>query len=176
MKATARKQGLRHSLLRSCDKVTSQVRLGTSMTVRKLYHRHICIKGQSTLHMEMCRSGTICDKLCKYLLLTLNVWVHSKPEIRQIPKHPGLVCEFPAQRPVTRSFDVFVDMRLNKVLSKQSRDWWLETLSHSLWRHCNYIYPRSHDGNPSSSSILFTDNYVGNNFQEMQLEITHTYR
>ena len=26
--------------------------------------------------------------------------------------------EFPAQRPVTRSFDVFVDLRLNKRLSK----------------------------------------------------------
>ena len=28
--------------------------------------------------------------------------------------------EFPAQRPVTRSFDVFFDMRPNKRLSKQS--------------------------------------------------------
>ena len=29
--------------------------------------------------------------------------------------------EFPAPRPVTRSFDVFFDLRLNKRLSKQSR-------------------------------------------------------
>ena len=29
--------------------------------------------------------------------------------------------EFPAQRPVTRSFDVFFDLRPNKRLSKQSR-------------------------------------------------------
>ena len=28
--------------------------------------------------------------------------------------------EFPAQRPVTRNFDVFFDMRMNKRLSKQS--------------------------------------------------------
>ena len=28
--------------------------------------------------------------------------------------------DFPAQRPVTRSFDVFFDLRLNKRLSKQS--------------------------------------------------------
>ena len=27
--------------------------------------------------------------------------------------------EFPAQRPVTRGFDVFFDLRLNKPLSKQ---------------------------------------------------------
>ena len=45
--------------------------------------------------------------------------------------------EFPAQRPVTRSCDVFFDLRLNKRLSKQSWDWWFETPSCSLWRQCN---------------------------------------
>ena len=45
--------------------------------------------------------------------------------------------EFPAQRPVTRSFDAFFDLALKKWLSKQSWGWWFETLSRSLWRHCN---------------------------------------
>ena len=45
--------------------------------------------------------------------------------------------EFPAQRPVTRSFDVFFDLSLNKRLSKQSWGWWFETSSGSLWHHCN---------------------------------------
>ena len=45
--------------------------------------------------------------------------------------------EFPTQRPVTRSFNVFFDLRLNKPLSKQSWGWWFETLSRSLWRHRN---------------------------------------
>ena len=45
--------------------------------------------------------------------------------------------EFPTQRPVTRNFDVFFDLRLNKRLSKQSWGWWFETLSRPLWRHCN---------------------------------------
>ena len=45
--------------------------------------------------------------------------------------------EFPAQRPVTRSFDVFFDMRPNKWLSKQPWGWWFETPSWSLWRQCN---------------------------------------
>ena len=45
--------------------------------------------------------------------------------------------EFLAQRPVTRSFDVFFDLRLNKRLSKQSWGWWFETLSRPLWRHRN---------------------------------------
>ena len=45
--------------------------------------------------------------------------------------------EFPAQRPVTRSFDFFFDLRLNKWLSKQPAGWWFETLSRPLWRHRN---------------------------------------
>ena len=45
--------------------------------------------------------------------------------------------EFPAQRPVKRSFDLFFDLRLNTRLSKQSWGWWFETLSRPLWRHCN---------------------------------------
>ena len=42
-----------------------------------------------------------------------------------------------SQRPVTRSLDVFFDLRLNKRLSKQSRPRWFETPSLSLWYHCN---------------------------------------
>ena len=50
----------------------------------------------------------------------------------------GPLCgEFPSQRPVTRSFDVFFDLCLNKRLSKQSGGWWFETPSRSLWCHCN---------------------------------------
>ena len=45
--------------------------------------------------------------------------------------------EFPAQRPVTRSFDVYFDLHLIKLLSKHSRGWWFETLSCPLWRHRN---------------------------------------
>ena len=43
----------------------------------------------------------------------------------------------PCTRPVTRSFDVFFDLRLNKRLSKQSWSWWFETPTRPLWRHCN---------------------------------------
>ena len=45
--------------------------------------------------------------------------------------------EFPAQKPVTRSFDVFFDLQLNGRLSKQSWGWWFETPSRPLWRHSN---------------------------------------
>ena len=45
--------------------------------------------------------------------------------------------KFPTQRPVTRSFDVLFDLRLNKRLSKQPWGWWFETPSWSLWRQRN---------------------------------------
>ena len=47
--------------------------------------------------------------------------------------------EYPTQMPVTRSLDVFFDLRLNKRLGKQWWGWWFETLSHQLWRHRNVI-------------------------------------
>ena len=47
--------------------------------------------------------------------------------------------EFPAQRPVRRSFDVFFDLRLNKRLSKQ---WW----GSLRWRHngCDSVSNHQH--------------------------------
>ena len=45
--------------------------------------------------------------------------------------------EFPAQRPVTLSFDVFFYLRPNERLSKQSWGWWYERPWRPLWRHSN---------------------------------------
>ena len=45
--------------------------------------------------------------------------------------------EFPAQRRVMRSFDVFFDLPLNKRLNKQPWGLWFETQPRPLWRHCN---------------------------------------
>ena len=45
--------------------------------------------------------------------------------------------DFPTQMPVTRSFDVFFDLRLYKRLSKQPWGGWIETPSRPFWRHCN---------------------------------------
>ena len=44
-----------------------------------------------------------------------------------------------SHRPVTRSFDVFFDLRLNKQLSIQSRSRWFEMPLRSLWCHCNVV-------------------------------------
>ena len=48
--------------------------------------------------------------------------------------------EFPSERPMTRSFDVFFDLHLNKQLSKQSWGWWFETPSRPLWCHSNAVF------------------------------------
>ena len=47
--------------------------------------------------------------------------------------NPLVTGGFPSQRPVTRNFGVFFDL----CLSKQSRCWWFEMPSCTLWCHCN---------------------------------------
>ena len=63
--------------------------------------------------------------------------------------------KFPAQRPVTRSFNVFFDLHLNKRLSKQSWGWCFETLPCPIWRHCNE-YKASLDFNVPLTEFYFT--------------------
>ena len=58
--------------------------------------------------------------------------------------HSPVTGEFPAQRPVTRNFDIFFDLCLNKRLSKQSWGWWFETPSRPLWRHYNVRFWNDH--------------------------------
>ena len=40
-----------------------------------------------------------------------------------------------SSRPVTRNFDVFFDVHMNKLLNKQSICRWFETSWRSVWRH-----------------------------------------
>ena len=62
--------------------------------------------------------------------------------------------EFPAKRPVTRSFELFFDLSLNKRLSKQSWGWWFETPSCPLWCHCN-VQPSGHGAKCTYIYILW---------------------
>ena len=79
------------------------------------------------------------------LLLTLSWWRHQMETFSALlaicvgnSPVPG---EFPTQRPVTLSFDVFFDLRPNKRLSKQWWGWWFETPSCPSWRHSNVPIP-----------------------------------
>ena len=67
----------------------------------------------------------------------LTWWRHQMETFSTLLTFCAVTGEFPPQKPVTRSFDVYFDLRLNKRLSKQSWGWWFETQSRPLWRHCN---------------------------------------
>ena len=74
---------------------------------------------------------------------------------------PSVTSGFLSQRPVTRSFDVFFDLRLNKRLDKRLRRRWFEIPSRPLGRHCNVIYPfnnapllkETHDENKANKRL-----------------------
>ena len=70
-------------------------------------------------------------------LLAFMKGIHRSPVDSPHRWIPPVTGGFPSQRPVTRTFDVFFDMRLNKRLNKESRRHWFETPLQSLWRHCN---------------------------------------
>ena len=86
------------------------------------------------------------DKLIMTTVIKLKHFLRYWPFVR----------EFPALRPVTRSFDVFFDLRPNKRLSKQWWGWWLErwfeTPSSPLWRHCNVL--RQNGGNAADGILI----------------------
>ena len=86
----------------------------------------------------------VCPCTCLFVETCKSWWRH------QMETFPALlaICvgnspvpgEFPAQRPVTRSFAVFFDRSPNKRLSKEWWGWWFDTLSSPLWRHCNGMW------------------------------------
>ena len=81
------------------------------------------------------------DRKYKCICIYVSWWRHQMKPFSALlalcaGTSPG-TGEFPAQRPVTRSFGVFFVLRLNKRLSKQSWGWWFETPSRSIWCHCN---------------------------------------
>ena len=96
------------------------------------------------------RPGThFCWGICNYnngdeythVMCSLSWWSHPMETFAALlaicagnSPVPG---EFPAQRPVTRNFDVFFDLRRSKCLSEQSWGWWFETPSRPLWRQYN---------------------------------------
>ena len=76
-----------------------------------------------------------------YLTWVISWWRHQMETFSALlaicAENSPVHGEFPTQRPVTRSFDVFFHLRLNKGLSKKLWGRWFETLSCSLWSHRN---------------------------------------
>ena len=88
-------------------------------------------------HMLKKQRTTLIDRtILIYSLKPFFTWRHqmeafSASQALCVENSP-VTGEFPSQRPVKRSFDVFFDVQLNEWLSKE-----FEKPSRSLWSHCN---------------------------------------
>ena len=83
-------------------------------------------------------------RFCADITRSISWWRHQMEAFSALlvlcagnPPVPG---DFPAQRPVTQSFDVFFYLHPNERLSKQSWGWWFETPWLPLWRHSNILH------------------------------------
>ena len=110
-----------HIILYASSRTLVYIKLVGSSSHGRWLHTMFCI-------MVSYSSKSIHDDVIKWKHFPRN-W----PFVRGIHRSG----DFPTQRPVTCSFDVFFDLRLNKRLSKQPWGWWFETPSWSLWRQCN---------------------------------------
>ena len=85
-------------------------------------------------------------QICQQLISEMTWWRHLMETFYALlaicAGNSPVSGEFPAQRPVTHSFEVFFRLRLNKRLIEQSLDWWFETPPRSLWRQCNDVLCR----------------------------------
>ena len=83
--------------------------------------RFLCILLYYSLLLDSCNLSTL--KLWRYF----TWWRHQMETFSALlticAENSPVPGEFPARRPVTRSFDVFFDLRLNKRLRKQSWGW-----------------------------------------------------
>ena len=136
------KKGVGIHISNTCTPIKSQM---TRWVQRQAFYKFeisiwkyhlLCLK----FHKHVIRLST-----CNVFLRGRGLWflsavimTSSNGNIFRVTGH--LCGEFPAQRPVTRSFGVSFDTRLNKRLRKQVRGWWFEKLSRLLWRHCNECF------------------------------------
>ena len=109
-------------------------------------------------------------------------WRHQmetfSPQLAICAGNSPVTGEFPAQGPVTRSFEVFFDLHPNKRLSKQSWGCWFETPSSSLWRHCNvtrilYYITRAFFTNIVWLQSQYWEIIISIIMYEMELQIIH---
>ena len=82
------------------------------------------------LSLEYTTSLESFDSMVNYCVqhIQIALWRHqmetSSASLNLRAGNSPVTGEFPAQRPVTQSFDVSFDLCLNKQLSKQSWGWW----------------------------------------------------
>ena len=97
---------------------------------------HLCLTLPLSLHQQV----SLQVPLAPHLHLSTAIQCHDDViKWKHFPRFWPVTGEFHTQRPVTRGFNVFFDLRLNNRFRAQSWGWWFETPSSSLWRHCNDI-------------------------------------
>ena len=107
------------------DVVCNQCLITNALETRQWYHKtYIAFLSGSACHAIQ---HTLCHHQMETFSALLAICAGKSPV-------PG---EFPTQRPVTRSFDVYFDLHPNKWLRKQLWGWWFKTPSRSLWCHRN---------------------------------------
>ena len=89
--------------------------------------------------LDFGKSAKRCHK--RLLVIGITLWRHQMATFSALlglcEGNSPVTGELPSQRLVTRRFDVFFDLRLNKQSSKQSWGWWFETPLCPLWRRYN---------------------------------------
>ena len=93
------------------------------------HHGLDCWKGKSILHHKF---QTITNRSDIIELTTVILMEISSASLTVFAGNSQVTAEFPSQRLVTRSFDVFFDLPLKKWFDRQSQSWWLETPLRSL--------------------------------------------
>ena len=128
---------LNHHTDKRWPKMTAQLKIYGMHNFTNHVHiyRTLCtfIFYHTITHMHICIYITHIYVYMIYMISNGNIFRITGPSCGEFTG-PGA---FPAQRPVTRNFGVFFNLRMNKRLSKQPCDWWFETPSWSLWRQCN---------------------------------------
>ena len=123
--------------------------LSGTTRVQRLNGAGVIDRTMYAFHYTMRWSYTVVYFLCLLIIDSVDVlfrrcftwWRHQMETFAALLALCGwnspVTGEFLTQRPMTRSFDVFFDLCLNKRLSKQPWGCWFETPSLPLWRHCN---------------------------------------
>ena len=135
-------QSRRETLLASLYSPTSSAKPDLSLSRNTIWQNSSRIRSKRRvllMLMLMWLTSCILPRLVHVVIVHDDVikWEHFSTLLAFCAGNSPVTGEFPAQRLVNRSFDVFFDLRLYKRLSKQSWRWWFETPSRSLWRHCN---------------------------------------
>ena len=104
-----------------------------------------------------------CDHIWYSNALHITWWRHQMESFSALlafcAGNSPVTGEFAVQRPVTRCFDVFFDLHLNKWLSEQSWGWWSETPPSPLWCHRNHLSTYISDCNLQWWKWILKDKY-----------------